>query len=77
MGELSKLKGIGPKSGRCQNEVGITTRERLRKVGPVRAFIILLEGSSSKPRLNFLYALVGALEEKHWATIAQSEKSRR
>jgi DNA transformation protein len=76
MGELSKLKGLGPKSEKCLNEVGIHTREELQKIGAVRAFIKLKKECSTKPSLNFLYAMVGALENRHWANIAKSEKGR-
>ena len=76
MGELSKLKGLGPKSERCLNEIGIKTRHDLETIGPVRAFLKLRSECSTKPSLNFLYAMVGALEGKHWAEIAKSEKGR-
>ncbi|HHJ20192.1 MAG TPA: competence-specific regulator [Gammaproteobacteria bacterium] len=76
MGELSKLKGLGPKSERCLNDIGIKTRSELESIGPIRAFLRLRENSSTKPSLNFLYAMVGALEGKHWADIAKSEKRR-
>ena len=36
----------------------------------------LKEEGSIKPSLNFLYAMVGALENKHWAKIAKEEKGR-
>jgi DNA transformation protein len=76
MGELSKLKGLGPKSERCLNEIGIYTKNELEELGAVSAFIKLIEECSSKPSLNFLYAMVGALQDKHWAEIAKSEKGR-
>ena len=76
MGELSKLKGLGPKSERCLNEIGIKTKSDLEAIGPIQAFLKLREECSIKPGLNFLYAMVGALEEKHWADIAKSEKGR-
>lgn len=76
MGELSKLKGLGPKSEKCLNEIGINTKEELENIGAVRAFIKLKKECSVKPGLNFLYAMVGALENKHWTNIARSEKGR-
>ncbi|MES9821799.1 MAG: TfoX/Sxy family DNA transformation protein, partial [Candidatus Thiodiazotropha sp.] len=57
MGELSNLKGIGPKSEKCLIEVGIRTEQQLREVGAIRAFIKLKEECSTAPSLNFLYAL--------------------
>ncbi len=76
MGELSKLKGLGPKSERCLNEIGIHTKEQLQEIGAVRVFIKLKKECSTKPSLNFLYAMVGALENEHWAKVAKSEKGR-
>ena len=76
MGELAKLKGLGPKSEKCLKEIGIKTRTDLENIGPVKAFLKLQNESSTKPSLNFLYAMVGALEGKHWAEIAKSDKCR-
>jgi len=76
MGEIAKLKGLGPKSERYLNEIGIKTRHDLELIGPIRAFLKLRNECSTKPSLNFLYAMVGALEGKHWAEIAKSEKDR-
>jgi len=76
MGELSKLKGLGPKSEKCLNEIGIKTKDDLKKIGPVRAFMKLRSECSIKPSLNFLYAMVGALEGRHWADIAKTERGR-
>ena len=76
MGELSKLKGLGPKSEKCLNEIGIHTKEQLKDIGAVRAFIKLKDECGTNPTMNFLYAMVGALENEHWANIAKSEKGR-
>ncbi len=76
MGELSKLKGLGPKSEKCLNEIGIKNKSDLEAIGPVRAFLKLHQECSIKPSLNFLYAMVGALEDKKWTDIAKSEKGR-
>lgn len=74
--KLSALKGLGPKSEKFLNEIGIFTRSDLENIGPVKAFIKLRDESSVKPSLNFLYAMVGALEDAHWADIAKREKAR-
>ncbi len=76
MGKLRKLKGLGPKSERCLNEIGIHTKEQLQQIGAVRAFVKLKKECSINPSLNFLYAMVGALEDEHWANIAKTEKGR-
>lgn len=76
MGEIADLKGLGPKSEKCLLEIGIRTKDELKEMGAVRAFIKLKTESSVSPSLNFLYAMVGALENKHWQEIAREEKGR-
>jgi len=76
MGQLSELKGLGPKSEQCLNEIGIYTEQQLKELGAIKAFIKLKRECSVKHGLNFLYAMVGALENEHWANIAKNEKSR-
>ena len=72
-----KLKGLGPKSMLCLNEIGIYTRADLEKLGPIPTFVKLkAECKTMQPSLNFLYALVGALENVHWKDIAKTEKTR-
>ena len=74
--QLRQLKGLGPQSEKWLIEVGITSPQVLRDLGPVRAYIRLMQDGSNKPSLNFLYALVGAVEDKHWQEIAHKEKGR-
>ncbi len=77
MESLNRLKGLGPKSEKCLNEIGIFTKSDLEKIGPVKAFIKLRnECSTMKPSLNFLYAMVGALEDVNWTSVAKKEKYR-
>ncbi len=76
MGELRQLKGLGAKSEKALNDIGILTAADLKTIGPVRAFIKLKNESITKPSLNFLYAMVGALEDIHWTAVAQKEKAR-
>ena len=76
MARLRDLPGLGPKSEQWLHEVGIETELQLKQVGAIRAFIRLRAESSIKPSLNFLYALVGAIEGKQWLAVAQNEKGR-
>jgi len=74
---LESLKGLGPKSTAALREIGIHTRADLEKLGPVKTFLKLRnESTKIKPSLNFLYAMVGALENRHWKDIARTEKQR-
>jgi TfoX-like protein len=74
--KLRDLKGLGPKSESWLHEVGIKTPEELRAIGAVGAFIKLTDECSTKPSMNFLYAMVGALENEHWTKVAKSERGR-
>lgn len=76
MNKIRYLKGLGAKSEQLLSEVGITNVEELRAIGPVGAFIRLKNESRVKPSMNFLYALVGALEDEHWLHIAKHQKGR-
>jgi len=76
MGELSKLKGLGPKSEKCLNAIGIHTVVELKAIGPMEAFVRLSNEGRIKPSLNFLYALVGALENRSWQEVARTDKAR-
>jgi len=74
--KLSSLKGLGPKSEKALNEISIFTKADLKAIGPIQAFIKLGAQGKSKPGLNFLYAMVGALEDVHWSKVAKNEKGR-
>lgn len=74
LSKLRDLKGLGPKSEMMLIEIGINSEEELRKLGAIRAFVRLKERSSTKPSLNFLYAMVGALEGEYWLHVAKHEK---
>lgn len=76
MKRLRDLQGLGPKSEAWLCEVGIKTPDELRKLGAIRAFIRLKKDCGCKPSLNFLYAMVGAIEGDHWLKVAQKEKGR-
>lgn len=74
--ELRQMKGLGPQSEKWLKQVGISSPERLRELGPVKAYNRLMQSNVIKPNLNFLYALVGAVEGRHWLEIARQEKGR-
>lgn len=76
MEKLTDLAGLGPKSEAWLIEVGIKTPDDLKAIGAIRAFIKLKKECSVKPSLNFLYALVAAVEGKHWIKVARSDKGR-
>ena len=74
--KVSQLKGLGPKTEKYLNNIGIYTRDDLAAVGAVPAYLKLIESGQTIPHLSFLYALVGALEDRSWLDIANTEKER-
>ena len=73
---IRDLRGLGPKSEEQLAKVDITTLDELRRVGAVPAFITVREETDWKPSLNFLYALVGALEDRDWRDVARENRRR-
>ena len=73
---LKDLKGLGPKTEKQLNDIGIYTKADLTQIGSIKAFIKLSNDSDIKPSLNFLYAMAGAIEDKHWREIAKNDKGR-
>lgn len=69
----AKLKGLGPTSTFQLKAIGIHTREDLQAHGPIAAYLKLKQQYRSIS-LNFLYAMVGALEDKHWREIAATRR---
>jgi len=73
--KIQELKGLGPKSEEQLRAVGIHTPEDLAQLGAVGAFMKLKAQKGAAPSLNFLYAMVGALENKHWTDISKTDKA--
>lgn len=71
--DIETLPGLGAKSALWLNQIDITTKEELERVGPVMA-MIRLQRAGINPGMNMLYALVGALEGIHWQEVARSRK---
>jgi DNA transformation protein len=73
MRRIRDLKGLGEKSEQSLAKVGIHHVSDLEETGAICAFLKLKEAGLN-PSLNFLYALVGGLEDRTWLDIAQHEK---
>ena len=71
--DLNTLKGIGPKSLYQLKTIGIHTKADLIKQGAIPTYVKLKRHYKSIS-LNFLYALVGALEDKNWREIAATRR---
>ena len=64
---IIELKNLGPTSVNWLARINIHTFDDLQQKGAINCFEALSEISGFKPSLNFLYAMLGALENKHWA----------
>jgi TfoX/Sxy family transcriptional regulator of competence genes len=69
-----KLLNIGPKSAAWLRQVGVRTLDDLKRHGAVGTFW-KVKKAGFRPSLNLLYALAGAEQGRHWATLSAEEKS--
>jgi DNA transformation protein len=74
MASLTTLRNLGPVSERMLGNVGIVTVDDLREVGSELAFRMVAHRHPGATR-HLLYALVGALSGRHWASFSPEEKA--
>ena len=67
--------GIGPKSSKKLNAIGIFTRSDLERVGSVNAYV-QLKRTFPNVTLNFLYAMEAILMDVHWTKLPKDVKAR-
>ena len=67
--------GIGPKSTKRLNEIGIFTRSDLERIGSVNAYI-QLKRVFPNVTLNFLYGMEAVLMDVHWTKLPKDVKAR-
>ncbi len=70
---VTKLKNIGKTTGHWLNHVGIFSKEDLKEVGVVEAYKAL-KAHVPSVSLNALWAIEGALTNKHWTKISKKRK---
>lgn len=75
MMQIRDLRGLGEKTEETLAKVDVHSLKELQNIGAIRVFLSLKE-AGLKPSLNFLYALVGALQNRSWLDIAQNEKGK-
>jgi len=74
--KVADLKNLGFKSAQVLERIGIYHADELKSVGALQAFVRLKEETNINPSLNFLYAMVGAIEDKHWSKVCQTDKAK-
>lgn len=72
---VGQLKNIGPLTEGWLREIGICTRGELERIGAAMAYKICQHQRTGVNRL-LLYALQGALEDRHYASFTPDEKAR-
>ncbi len=70
---LSDLRNLGALSARGLPQIGVTTPEELRRRGAIATYVELKRNVAGV-NVNALYALAGALENRHWLEIARARK---
>ena len=73
---LRDLRGLGPSSEAWLKQVGVDSEQLLIEVGAIEAFMRLRRAEIPGMSLNFLYALVGAIEDKHWLEVSRTDKAK-
>ncbi|GAB5534029.1 MAG: TfoX/Sxy family protein [Rubricoccaceae bacterium] len=76
MAKPSSLKNLGPESDRLLREVGIETADEVRQLGAVMTYKILSHRHGKAVNRIWLYALEGALTDRHWNSFSPEEKAR-
>lgn len=67
------MQNLGPKSQAQLKAIGIHGLEQLRACDPY-ALYVQLKRANPKVSLNFLYAMIGAQEGRHWIDIKKERR---
>jgi len=74
---IRDLRNLGPRSEAMLKEIGIESVEALRRVGAVRAFVVMKRRGVTQS-LNAFWAMVGALdpypEGRDWRDVAHGDE---
>ena len=70
---LANLLNLGPRSAEMLARAGIVTQQQLEELGPVGAYWSALQ-TGTKPNLNLLWALAGALSDTRWNELSPHRK---
>jgi DNA transformation protein len=72
--KLSDLKGLGPKMEALLPTVGIESAQQLLASDPFEVYA-RLKRAVPNTSLNALYALIGAIENRHWLEIKRERRT--
>ena len=71
----SSLKNLGPESDRMLATVGIETADEVRRLGAAMTYRVVQHRFGSGVNRLLLYALAGALQDRHWNSLSAEEKA--
>ena len=71
----STLRNLGPESDRMLAAVGIETAAEVRRLGAAMTYRILRHRFGARVNRISLYALAGALQDRHWNSFSPDEKA--
>lgn len=63
---IAQCRNLGPASAKVLAGIGIQTFNDLAQKGAVEAFVSLAITKNKTPNLNLLYAMLGAVDNRHW-----------
>ena len=69
------MRNLGPATEALLADVGIETDADLRRAGAPMAYAVLKHRFGPRVNAVFLYALAGALDDRHWASYSAREKA--
>lgn len=72
---IADLPNFGPKSQQMLAKAGISTIEQLQELGAVRAYV-QVKRAGTNASLNLLWAMEGALTDRHWQDVAKNDRLR-
>lgn len=71
---FSHLRNLGPASSNLLLAAGIRSEQQLRELGAVAAYLTV-KATGSKPSLNLLWAIAGALTDRDWKEVSRDKRT--
>lgn len=56
-------------------QAGVLDEQQLKKIGSIAAYQAVL-ASGQRPSINLLWAIEGAITDRHWQAVARDERTR-
>lgn len=72
--DCAALRNLGPASQAMLARAGIRSAAQLRELGSVRAYLATRRVCGSQASLNLLWALEGALSNRPWQQVAETDR---